>query len=317
MEKKYNLIAYLLLIGTVIIWGSSWPLGRWIVTGDDTIPPLVIVILRYGLVVIFFPLILFWKEKTLHFSTVKDHWKLLTLMGILTVTIYQSGYLFGESFTSASDASLVVASGPIWVLLIASILTDETLTRQKLLGTFIAFFGVFIIVVYSPNEDVENRLLGDLLILIAAFAYAFYTVLIRFFFNLFEAEEKPSSLFVSTWVAIFGFFFTIPISLISSPEYLSIQPFLEIPIRIWYGILYLAFLSTIFAYLAFVEGVNRLGASQAAIFINFVPVVGVALSAIFLHEIIDPVIHFLSFIFIVIGVTLVNRQNSKSEVIQH
>ena len=86
------------------------------------------------------------------------------------------------------------------------------------------------------------------------------------------------------------------------------ENYFVIPERIWLGIFYLAFLSTIIAYLTYIEGVSRLGAGRAAIFINFVPVVGISLSAIFLHEIIDPVVHLLSFLLITLGVTLVNKK---------
>lgn len=310
-EAKSDFIAYGLLMFVAVIWGGTWPLGRWIVTGPDTIPPLIIVILRYFFVVITFSVILKWKEKSFNWPLIQEHWKLLTLMGFLSVTVYQAGFLFGEKYTSASDASLVVATGPIWVILIAPILINEKITLQKLIGAIIGLFGVFIIIGFSPNIQVEDRLLGDFLVLIAAVVYACYSVLIRFFFNQFDADDKPSSLYLITIISIIGFFTTIPFGLIFSPEYLTPDLYFQVPIRIWIGIFYLAFLSTSLAYLAYMESINRLGASRAAIFVLFVPVFGVAFSSIFLQEIIDPVIHSISFLSIMIGVILINR-DSKS-----
>lgn len=307
--KQSEKNSYFLLLFVVIIWGGTWPLARWMVTGTNTIPPLMIVIIRYALVVIVFIFLLYLKERDYHFSIVREHWKLLLVMSLLSVTIYQSAFLFGEQYTSASDASLMVATGPIWVLIVAPFLVRETLTKQKLLGAIIGFFGVAIIVGFSPNINVENRLLGDLLILIAAVVYGVYTVLLKYFFDLFDDENKPSSLFVISWISIFGFITTIPIALIVSPEFLSINSYVGIHIRIWLGIFYLAFLSTVLAYLAYIESVNRLGASRAAIFVLFVPVFGIAFSAIFLQEIIDPVIHLISFLCIMTGVILINRQS--------
>ena len=59
--KNNEVIAYLLLILTMVIWGGTWPLGRWLVSkevGGATIPPLMIAVIRYFLAIIcFFPIL--------------------------------------------------------------------------------------------------------------------------------------------------------------------------------------------------------------------------------------------------------------------
>ena len=123
-QNKSDVTAYLLLLFVAVVWGGTWPLGRWMVTAADTIPPFMIAFIRYIFVIITFLIILILKENSLQFDIVKKHWKLMTFMGLISVTIYQAGYLFGEKYTSASDASLVIATGPIWVLLVAPFLED-------------------------------------------------------------------------------------------------------------------------------------------------------------------------------------------------
>ncbi len=54
-NRKQEIIAYMLLILTSVIWGGTWPLGRWLVSeevGGATIPPFMIATIRYFLVVI-------------------------------------------------------------------------------------------------------------------------------------------------------------------------------------------------------------------------------------------------------------------------
>ena len=117
-KKKQEIIAYILLILTAIIWGGTWPLGRWLVSeevGGETIPPFMIAVIRYFIAIICFFVILKYKERTLNWQFAKKNWKILMLMGILSVTIYQAGYLIGEIFTAASDASIVVATNAITV----------------------------------------------------------------------------------------------------------------------------------------------------------------------------------------------------------
>ena len=113
--KKQEIIAYILLILTAIIWGGTWPLGRWIVSKDygEIIPPMMIAVIRYFLAIICFFLILRYKEGTLNWRFAKENWIILTFMGLMSVTIYQIGYLVGEIFTAASDASIMVATNAV------------------------------------------------------------------------------------------------------------------------------------------------------------------------------------------------------------
>jgi drug/metabolite transporter (DMT)-like permease len=173
INKKQDFIAYLLLIITAIIWGGTWPLGRWLVAvevGGPTIPPLMIASIRYFLAIICFFVILKIREGTLNWNMVKMHWKIIIFMGLTSVVIYQIGYLLGEIFTSASDASILVATNAIWVIILSrKFLKTEYLSWKTIFGTFLAFAAVILVVGFSPNSNVLNRILGDVLILMAAF----------------------------------------------------------------------------------------------------------------------------------------------------
>ena len=312
IKSKQEIIAYLLLILTMVIWGGTWPLGKWLV--NETIPPMMIAAIRYFLAIICFFFILKFKEGTLNWHFAKENWKILTLMGFLSVTIYQAGFLLGEIFTSASDASIMVATNATWVVILSSkFLKTEFFSWKKAAGTVLAFMAVIIVAVFSPNEDAPNRILGDILILAAAFAYALYTVTSRYFLNKTQNNpnsNQPSSLWIMTWVSFFGFLTTTPIALIASPEFLNPLEYFTIPNRVWIGIAYLAFLSTVGAYTFYLEGVKRLNASRAAIFQTLVPLFGVIFSAIFLQEQFDVFIYPFALFLVILGIALVNLKKS-------
>jgi len=319
-NRKQEIIAYVLLILTTIIWGGTWPLGRWLVSeevGGATIPPFMIAVIRYFLAVICFFLILRFKEGTLNWQFAKKNWKILALMGLLSVTIYQAGYLIGELLTSASDASIMVATNAVWVIIISSaFLKTERFAWRKMVGSLLAFTAVVIVVGFSPNVNVANRILGDIMILLAAFAYATYTVISRFFLNKTREDTElyqPSSIWIMTWVSLFGFLITTPIALIISPEFIIPATYLTIPPRVWIGISYLAFISTIGAYTFYLEGVKRLNASRAAIFQALVPLFGVLFSAVFLQENFDVFVYPFALLLVVLGIILVNRSSSRVE----
>jgi drug/metabolite transporter (DMT)-like permease len=275
----------------------------------------MIAVIRYFLAVICFFLILRIKEGTLNWQFAKKNWKILALMGLLSVTIYQAGYLIGELLTSASDASIMVATNAVWVVIISSsFLKTERFAWRKMLGSLLAFSAVVIVGVLSPNEDVPNRILGNIMILLAALAYATYTVISRFFIDKTRdgAESfKPSSIWIMTWVSLFGFLIITPIALIFSPEFLIPASYLTIPPRVWIGISYLAFISTIGAYTFYLEGVKRLSASRAAIFQALVPLFGVLFSAIFLPEIFDVFVYPFALLLVIVGIILVNLKKNQ------
>ena len=317
-DRRKELIAYLLLILTMVIWGGTWPLGRWLVSediGGATIPPFMIAVIRYFLAVICFFLILRFKEGTLNWQFAKEHWKILALMGLLSVTIYQAGYLIGELLTSASDASIMVATNAVWVVILSSsFLKTERFAWRKMVGALLAFTAVVIVIGFSPNVNVSNRILGDIMILLAALAYATYTVISRFFLNktLEDTESyQPSSIWIMTWVSLFGFLIITPIALIISPDFIIPATYLTIPPRVWMGISYLAFLSTIGAYTFYLEGVKRLNASRAAIFQALVPLFGVLFSALFLQEEFDVFVYPFALLLVILGIILVNRKKSQ------
>jgi drug/metabolite transporter (DMT)-like permease len=322
-KKNQDVIAYLLLLLTMVIWGGTWPLGRWLVSedvGGATIPPLMIAVIRYFLALICFFPVLRYKEGTVNWQLARNNWKILLLMGFLSVTVYQVGYLLGEIFTAASDASIMVATNAVWVVILSSIfLRTEFFTVKKLIGTLLAFTAVVIVVGFSPNVDVLNRILGDILILAAAFAYAIYTVISRFFLNKTQKNpdsQQPSSIWIITWVSFFGFLITTPIAMIISPQYINPLEFINVPPRVWIGISYLAFISTIGAYTFYLEGIKRLSASRAAIFQTLVPLFGVMFSAIFLQEEFDVFVYPFALLLVIVGITLVNLKSSKTKEIE-
>ena len=95
-----------------------------------------------------------------------------------------------------------------------------------------------------------------------------------------------------------------------SPQYLNPLEYINVPPRVWIGVSYLAFVSTIGAYTFYLEGVKRLSASRAAIFQTLVPLFGVILSAIFLQEQFDIFIYPFSLFLVILGIIFVNLKTS-------
>ncbi len=310
---EWNLLPYAIMTFVMIIWGATWPLVRWMVsaTYGSTIPQLIIIVARYLIVVPVFFILLYLKEGTFHLDFARMHFKYLLLLGLVNVTIYQMGYLFGETYTTGTEASILTSTSPIVVFLITLIFLHKPFSKKHLSGIALGFLAVVMVILFETSSSSEgiNRTLGNSLILVAVLAYASYTVLLKEFMKKFDGlEKKPSSLAIISWVSIFGALFIFPIAFIFHPEYLSLQAYLNIPLRIRFGILYLAIFSTVIGFVLYIEGIKLLDPNKAVIFINIIPIVGITLSALFLGEKINIFIHLGALLLIFISIYLVNKK---------
>jgi len=288
----------------MFVWGLAWPVGRLLASN---LPAVSIAAIRYAIVVPVLFTILWFREGS--FKIEKSWIPTLVVMGILNTTLYQIFFLYGVKYAAASDDSLVIGIGPVLIAVMASFILKERLTWTKTLGFASGLAGIITISILSPNTQVLNRPLGVTLVFGGAAAYALYTVMLRRFFSKNLADNhgpQQSSLSILSWISLFGWFFLIPFSLLEAPWTYSWNA------GSWLGILYLAILSTIIGYFLYIEGVSKIGAGRSGVFTNLVPVFGV-LTSVFIGENISPWTG-VSFLLILAGVLLVNRQvkNSRS-----
>jgi len=226
--------------------------------------------------------------------------KALIIMAFTSVFLYQIGYMYGMQKTAASDASLVIGFNPIFVAILSVFALSHKLTRESISGIILSFAGILVIFLVSPNVDIplEDRLVGNSLIMFGAFVYAIYVVIVRqYVLN----SGQLSSLSLITWVSFVGWFFFIPFVLAEEPWN-----------RLWSNdewllIGYLGILSTALSYVFFAIGIEVIGANRASSFVNVVPVFGILSSWLWINEELGW-IQLVSFGLIFFGVKMVNTQ---------
>jgi len=86
----------------------------------------------------------------------------------------------------------------------------------------------------------------------------------------------------------------------------SLGEIVAIPAGGWLSIGYLGIFGTVLGFLWYFEGIQQIGASRAAIFINFVPINGVLLATLILAEPLTSAL-LLGGVLVVSGSWLTNR----------
>jgi drug/metabolite transporter (DMT)-like permease len=292
-------ITNLMMLTVSVLWGVAWPVGRLLAT-DLLEFPFTVMFLRYSFAV---PILFAWmwiKEGNV-VPRAKD-WKVLVIMAFTSVFLYQIGYMFGMQKTAASDASLVIGFNPIFVAILSVFALSHKLTTKSISGIFLSFIGIILIFIASPNIDIslEERLIGNSLIMFGAFTYAIYVIVMRQYV-LNDEDGQLSSLSLIAWVSLIGWIFFIPFVLAESPWDRSWNN------DEWLLIGYLGILSTALLYVFFAIGIEVIGANRASSFVNVVPIFGILSSWLWINEELGW-IQLVSFGLIYFGVRMVNTQ---------
>ncbi len=165
-----------------------------------------------------------------------------------------SFFLSSLRYTSSSDAVLILnaAIAVISAVLASIVYDDEKLNRKRIFGLGITMVGVLIVFIASPNTDVENPLLGNLIILLAALVWSIYTVYSRDYYE----EIKP--LPFQFWTTIWGWLF---LGIFAIFEVIIINDF-SIDITTYGALLYLGVFGAAIPNTLFSKSINHIGPTR-------------------------------------------------------
>lgn len=249
----------LLLVGMAIIWGVNFSVVKY---GTQVLEPLAYNAFRMSLGAIVL-LALAVSRPGRHASRA-DRIALMAL-GVLGHCVYQVLFVHGIALTRAGTASLVVAASPAVVALVARAFGHERLPLKAVAGIAISIGGVFLVLGGSVAADGRAHLVGDLLILCAVVAWAFYTV------GLLPIARRVDSVQIAAWTLVGG---VLPLLAIATPA-LARTDWAAVAPLTWAAILYSGIIAMVVAYLLWYRGVNEIGPTRTAMFANLQPIVAV------------------------------------------
>ena len=175
----------------------------------------------------------------------------------------------------AGRGALVVALTPVLVALGAWFMGQERMTPVKLAGIVIAMLGCLTVVGNgNPLALLHGAVgMGEWLILGCALCWTAYTFIGR------QATKSLSPLAATLHASLIGSLLLGVTALLQGGSELA-----EWSWRVWASVVFLAIGGTALAFTWFADGVKRLGASKASVFVNLVPVFAVLQAAVLLDE---------------------------------
>ncbi len=128
----------------------------------------------------------------------------MALCAVFGVAINQLFFFNGLSLTSPINASVIMTSTPIIVLVMASIILGEQITWMRSVGVLIGAIGAIALILSTKGGASTATERGDLFILINATSYSLYLVIVK------PLMLKYRPLTIITWVFTFGLLFVAP-----------------------------------------------------------------------------------------------------------
>jgi len=300
---KNTFKAHLALLGANIIYGVNHIVAKGVM--PDKIGPSAFVFLR-----ILFAGILFWiiklfiKEKV----AVKDLYRLM-LCGLLGVASNMLLFFHGLSMTSPIDASIIMTSGPVMVLIFSRILLKEKITPLKILGIVIGAFGAILLIWYGERSSGTSSLLGNLFVFINACSYALYLVLVK------PLMKKYHPITVISWVFLFGFCFMF---LFGINDVVTTN-FYAFTINTYLTIIFVIVGTTFLAYLFNIYALNHVSPSISSSYIYLQPAVSFIMVSIYTYMLNQKqyaedinMVKILSCVLVIGGVFLISKNPVKN-----
>lgn len=279
------------------IWGSSFLLIR---VGVGVVSPAQLVFIRTAVAAIGLNVVLLLRGKRLptDWQTIRA----LALIGVGNATIPYYLLALGEQSIESNVASVLQATASMFTLVIAHFfLPDERMTRKKVLGLLLGFFGVLILASRAEQGGETNALPGMLAVVVAS---SFYATFIVYSKKVIQGKIEPMVIAAGSFIASAAAAFVL---LLLEPAFGGRAPVMlnTLTTDSLLAVFMLGFLNTFIAYMFFYYIVQQLGAFRASNVTYIVPVIGVILGWLVLDEAID-IRLALGAALILSGITVIN-----------
>ncbi|MCH7824943.1 MAG: EamA family transporter [Acidobacteria bacterium] len=290
--------ADLLLVAVCVVWGTNFVVVK---SALADFHPLAFNGLRFAIAATVL-LGLQWRFEGL--SVLRPVLPRIIVLGLVGNVAYQMLFIYGLAQTEASQASLLTATTPLWVLVLVRFSGHDKFSGRVVVGLAMGLAGVMLLLWESFNDVGSERRFwtGNLLLLGASVSWAIYTVYSQPLLR----QLRPLALTSATMVA--G---AVPLLAMGLPEIVSIRVD-EVSLASWAGLFYSALLALVFGYIGWSHGVQAIGSTRTASYVNLIPVVATATAWVWLGERLSAP-QLLGATAVIAGIALSRRLNSASD----
>lgn len=193
---------------------------------------------------------------------------------LLGIAMNQLFFFNGLSLTSSLNASVIMTSNPILVVLAAAVILKEAITPTKVVGLVLGVVGATTLIAlpvlmnYNDAEWKAGNALGDLFILINALSYGLYLISVK------PLMAKYEAMTVIKWVFTFGCVLVFPFGYAQALE----VEWSTMPVKIMLEVTFVIVCVTFLVYFLNVFAMKSVSPSVVSSYIYVQPVIAGILS---------------------------------------
>jgi len=271
MRSRPPASAYAAAVGMTVAFGLSFVATKYALRGFE---PLLLALLRFSLAGGILWVV--WRLRRGPERVSRAELGRLALLGFVSLTVYFSFENLGIARTSASEAAILIAAIPLFVVILNTFTLRERTTARQWAGIALSFAGIAALVLLGGGGagGAGGSLAGNLLVLAASLSAGAYSILAR------RLLVSRPALFVTTFQNLFGALFMLPLAL-AEAALVGVRHPTQGAVG---GLLFLTVVCSITAYLLLNYAFRFIAASEVAVFINLTPIVAVAGAYVLLGE---------------------------------
>lgn len=260
---RNNIYVHAALTLAAILHALNYTIAKFVMS--ETIGPFGLIVIRVTIA-----LCLFWATSMVLPSEKidKKDFGRIVLSAVLGASVNILFFFKGLAWTTPANASLIMTTTPILVIIPALLLNTEKLNITKLVGLGFGLIGTLWLLSHQFQQINFNGLYGDLMVFGNALFYAAYLVVMKPLLK----KYQPITLF--KWLFLFGLVLVLPFGL----DDIIHTSWTNTSLTGWLGLGFVAVCATFLTYLLNAWALKKVNPSLVGIYIYLQPLVATAIS---------------------------------------
>ena len=288
--------AYVFLILATLFWSGNFIVGKAATLFE--IPPFTLNFYRWTFAwLILAPFTL--QEIIQKKKQILQDIKLIFILGITSITIFNSIVYYSLNFTQVISGVLMISTIPVMIIFFSSIFKIEKTNIFQILGVIFSLLGVTIIVTQADLDILLNLNFnkGDLWMVVAMFSWAIYSALLR------KKKFELSQTSLLEVIISAGLIFLLPAYIIEMALGYRLNIDLPFALTLTYVVLFPGLAS----FICWIKGIAIIGSNRSGIFLHLMPIFSTVLAILIFEEKFMN-FHLFGALFIIGGIFLSSRK---------
>ena len=291
-----NKTAYIFLIFATLFWSGNFIVGK--AASLYEIPPFTLNFYRWIFAwLILAPFTL--KEIFQKIEYILENLKLILILGITSITIFNSIVYYSLNFTQVINGVLMISTIPVMIIFFSWIFKIEKTNFYQILGMIFSLLGVVVIVTKANLRKLLNLNFnkGDLWMVVAMLSWAMYSALLR------KKKFELSQISLLQTIISAGLILLLPAYLIEMSLGYRLNIHLPFILTLSYVVLFPGLASFFF----WIKGISIIGSNRSGIFLHLMPIFSTIMAILIFKEKFMT-FHFIGAVLIITGVVLSSKK---------